>query len=136
MRQDEAFTRRLVATAVSYISILFRGRLVRLQLTDGFAIVTPIDVGTGQSQGLDSLDVLVSSVLESKDAKDEINTLKLGENYNESFHWCHLSALKNAYKMLLNAYDAWCAFFVFLVFVCNFELIVSLSPTSCWGIER
>ena len=103
LRQDEAFTRRLVATAVSYISILFRGRLVRLQLSDGFAIVTPIDVERGQSQGLDGLDVLVSSVLESKDAKHEINTLKLGEDYNGSFRWCHLSALKNAYKMLINA---------------------------------
>ena len=74
-RQDEAFCRRLVATAVSYISILYRGRLVRLQLADGFAIVTPIGVERGQSQGLDGLDVLVSSVLESEDAKDEIDTL-------------------------------------------------------------
>jgi len=74
-RQDEAFFRRLVATAVSYISTLYRGRRVRLQLTDGFAIVTPIGVERGQSQGLDGLDVLVSSVLESEDAKDEIDTL-------------------------------------------------------------
>ena len=103
MRQDEAFSRCLVATAVSYISILFRGRVVRLQLADGFAVVTPIGVERGQSQGLDGLDVLVSSVLESEDAKDEIDTLKLGEDFNGSFRWCHLSALKNAYDMLLNA---------------------------------
>ena len=74
--------RRLVATAVSYISTLYRGRVVRLQLADGFAVVTPIDVERGQSQGLDGLDVLVSSVLESEDAKDEIDTLKLGADYN------------------------------------------------------
>jgi len=74
-RQDEAFMRRLVATAVSYISILYRGRVVRLQLADGFAIVTPIDAERGQSQGLDGLDVLVSSVLESEESKHEINTL-------------------------------------------------------------
>jgi len=73
--QEKAFTSHLVATAVSYISVLFPGRLVRLQVTDGFAIVTPIDVETGEDQGLDGLDVLVSSILESKDAKHEIKTL-------------------------------------------------------------
>ena len=135
LRQDDAFCRRLVATAVSYLSTLYRGRLVRLQLTDGFAIVTPIDVERGQSQSLDGLDVLVSSVLESEDAKDEIDTLKLGEDYNGSFRWCHLSALKNAHKMLLNACDAWCVFFVFLLFVCKFEVHCK-SRTRCWGIER
>jgi len=103
LRQDEAFSRCLVATAVSYISILYRGRLVRLQLADGFAVVTAIGVERGQSQGLDGLDVLVSSVMESEESKHEINTLKLGEDYNGSFNWCHLSALKNAYKMLINA---------------------------------
>lgn len=79
--QEKAFISHLVATAVSYISVLFPGRLVRLQVTDGFAIVTPIDVETGEDQGLDGLDVLVSSILESKDAKHEIKTLKLGD-YN------------------------------------------------------
>ena len=101
LHQDEAFSRRLVATAVSYISILYRGRLIRLQLTDGFAIVTPIGVERGQSQGLDGLDVLLASVLEPEESKHEIDTLNLGEDY--SFHWCHLSALKNAYKMLIHA---------------------------------
>ena len=99
LRQDEAFSRRLVATAVSYISILYRGRRIRLQLTDGFAIVTPMDAERGQSQSLHGLDVLLASVLEPEESKHEINTLKLGEDYNGSFHWCHLSALKNAYKM-------------------------------------
>ena len=103
LRQDEAFSRRLVATAASYISILYRGRFVRLQLTDGFAVVTPIDGERDQSQSLDGLDVLVSSVLESEESQHEIDTLKLGEDYNGSFHWCHLSALKNAYKMLIHA---------------------------------
>ena len=96
LHQDEAFSRRLVATAVSYISILYRGRVVRLQLTDGFAIVTPIDVERGQSQSLDGLDVLVSSVLEPEESKHELNTLKL----------VRLRMLLKCYLyMLLNAYD-------------------------------
>ena len=93
MHQEKAFISHLVATAVSYISVLFPGRLVRLQVTDGFAIVTPIDVETGEDQGLDGLDVLVSSILESKDAKHEIKTLKLGD-YRPKLFKCRLCALR------------------------------------------
>lgn len=110
MHQEKAFISHLVATAVSYISVLFPGRLVRLQVTDGFAIVTPIDVETGEDQGLDGLDVLVSSILESKDAKHEIKTLKLGD-YRPKLFKCRLCALRRL--VLIDVLCFWVFGYVF-----------------------